>query len=276
MANPLIWELDFYSRPVLDENNKKIWELLICNSDRSFCHVKECPVNEVNSNWLASELIKTIESTNITPIKVRFFRNSMANIISRGCKQAGIIAQPTRRLFAMADWLQERMTNVYPQRDKFQAPDPNPLPLTPPGQIVPSPLPAALAADRWQPLTLSAKELETSAEWEIDFGEFFPINLAPDQEIPGIMMVSPRAAAISAWMSGVDPVFLQFHAKIHRWQLRLDCGADASWIVADIDDETIATAFEAAKKEAGGIHFLSLQTDPDEKVLRGFWLLKQV
>ncbi|TRT81769.1 MAG: DUF1092 family protein, partial [Microcystis aeruginosa Ma_AC_P_19900807_S299] len=24
-----IWELDFYSRPVVDENNKKRWELLI-------------------------------------------------------------------------------------------------------------------------------------------------------------------------------------------------------------------------------------------------------
>ncbi|MFN5388765.1 MAG: Tab2/Atab2 family RNA-binding protein, partial [Pseudanabaena sp.] len=23
-----IWELDFYSRPLLDANNKKIWELL--------------------------------------------------------------------------------------------------------------------------------------------------------------------------------------------------------------------------------------------------------
>ncbi|MDA0867424.1 MAG: Tab2/Atab2 family RNA-binding protein, partial [Cyanobacteria bacterium] len=24
-----IWELDFYSRPILDENNKKRWEVLI-------------------------------------------------------------------------------------------------------------------------------------------------------------------------------------------------------------------------------------------------------
>jgi len=27
-----IWELDFYSRPVVDENNKKRWELLICET----------------------------------------------------------------------------------------------------------------------------------------------------------------------------------------------------------------------------------------------------
>ncbi|MEB3214919.1 MAG: Tab2/Atab2 family RNA-binding protein, partial [Nostocales cyanobacterium 94392] len=27
-----IWELDYYSRPILDENNKKIWEVLICET----------------------------------------------------------------------------------------------------------------------------------------------------------------------------------------------------------------------------------------------------
>ncbi|MFN7860657.1 MAG: Tab2/Atab2 family RNA-binding protein, partial [Pseudanabaena sp.] len=31
-----IWELDFYSRPLLDANNKKIWELLICDRERQF------------------------------------------------------------------------------------------------------------------------------------------------------------------------------------------------------------------------------------------------
>ena len=25
-----VWELDFYSRPILDENKKKQWEVLIC------------------------------------------------------------------------------------------------------------------------------------------------------------------------------------------------------------------------------------------------------
>ena len=29
------WELDFYSRPLLDENGKKRWEALICSSGRT-------------------------------------------------------------------------------------------------------------------------------------------------------------------------------------------------------------------------------------------------
>ncbi|MFM5983304.1 MAG: Tab2/Atab2 family RNA-binding protein, partial [Sphaerospermopsis kisseleviana] len=27
-----IWELDFYSRPILDANQKKVWEVLVCES----------------------------------------------------------------------------------------------------------------------------------------------------------------------------------------------------------------------------------------------------
>lgn len=276
MASPLIWELDFYSRPVLDENNKKIWELLVCNPDRSFYHVQECPSKEVNSGWLAHELLSIIASTGITPLKVRFFRHSMANIITRGCKQAGLVPQSSRRLFALATWLQERMVEVYPQSPKFQDPDPEPLPLKPPGAIVPQALPDALTADRWQILSLPSPELKDPGEWEIDFGEFFPVNLAPDREIPGIMMVSPRALPISAWMSGVEPVFLRFYPLTDRWQLRLDCGADVSWIVASITDRATATAFEEAKQQAGGIHFLTLKTDPETEKISGFWLLKQL
>ena len=30
-----VWELDFYSRPVVDEDGKKLWEVLICESPNS-------------------------------------------------------------------------------------------------------------------------------------------------------------------------------------------------------------------------------------------------
>ena len=43
------WELDFYSRPLLDENGKKRWEVLICTSDGSFQWQRFCPADSVNS-----------------------------------------------------------------------------------------------------------------------------------------------------------------------------------------------------------------------------------
>ena len=44
-----IWELDFCSRPLLDERGKKRWELLICSPDRQFEYSAYFPNNKINS-----------------------------------------------------------------------------------------------------------------------------------------------------------------------------------------------------------------------------------
>lgn len=43
------WELDFSSRPVLDERGKKKWELLICSSDGTWRYSRYFPSNKINS-----------------------------------------------------------------------------------------------------------------------------------------------------------------------------------------------------------------------------------
>lgn len=43
------WELDFCSRPILDERGKKVWELLICDADRTFEYAQYFPNNKINS-----------------------------------------------------------------------------------------------------------------------------------------------------------------------------------------------------------------------------------
>lgn len=43
------WELDFSSRPLVDERGKKVWELLICSPDRSFEYSEYFPNNKINS-----------------------------------------------------------------------------------------------------------------------------------------------------------------------------------------------------------------------------------
>ena len=43
------WELDFCSRPLLDERGKKRWELLICSPDREFEYSAYFPNNKINS-----------------------------------------------------------------------------------------------------------------------------------------------------------------------------------------------------------------------------------
>lgn len=44
-----VWELDFCSRPLLDERGKKRWELLICSPDRHFEYSAYFPNNKINS-----------------------------------------------------------------------------------------------------------------------------------------------------------------------------------------------------------------------------------
>lgn len=44
-----VWEIDFCSRPLLDERNKKIWELLICDPERNFEYSEYFPNSKINS-----------------------------------------------------------------------------------------------------------------------------------------------------------------------------------------------------------------------------------
>ena len=63
------WELDYYSRPILESDGKKRWELLICSTPepgqadpshngtpKSFRWVLPCPASIVNSIWLKEAL----------------------------------------------------------------------------------------------------------------------------------------------------------------------------------------------------------------------------
>ena len=280
-----IWELDFYSRPLLDANNKKVWELLICDRDREFEWVRECPSNEVNSEWLAKQLTDCVATTGQNPIKIRFFRPSMTNIIIRACSLAGIKGQASRRVFTMSAWLAERMQSIYPNRDGFQAVDPNPLPLKVLAAQDPKPVPDALMGERWISVSLKAEDFADANEWSMDFSELLDISsLEPDAIVSGMIIISARATALAAWMSGVDPVFLKFERNLmgDRTQMQLEASADARWILANLqapkDKEAIAqgAAFEKAKQNAQGFHFLAVQTSPDIENFAGFWMLKEV
>ena len=280
-----IWELDFYSRPLLDANNKKVWELLICDRDREFEWVRECPSNEVNSEWLAKQLTDCVATTGQNPIKIRFFRPSMTNIIIRACSLAGIKGQASRRVFTMSAWLAERMQSIYPNRDGFQSVDPNPLPLKVLAAQDPKPVPDALMGERWISVSLKAEDFADANEWSMDFSELLDISsLEPDAIVSGMIIISARATALAAWMSGVDPVFLKFERNLmgDRTQMQLEASADARWILANLqapkDKEAIAqgAAFEKAKQNAQGFHFLAVQTSPDIENFAGFWMLKEV
>ncbi len=281
-----IWELDFYSRPIIDERGKKTWEVLICESplnvgdkaESLFRYSQLCPSTTVNSLWLAGAIKDAIASAPKPPEKIRFFRRQMANMITKACEELDIPAASSRRTLALSLWLEERMQDVYPAEEGYQ-PVVNPsvqfIPETPVA------LPDALIGEKWSFVSLPIAAFDEMSEWDIGFGEAFGLpmtGLGPETQIPGLMIYSSRATALAGWMSALELAFIKFESGPPP-RLVLDTGANDRWIVANLRDaatEKEGKAFEAAKKQAKQVHFLAIQSNPDSESFAGFWLLHEL
>lgn len=283
-----VWEIDFYSRPILDENGKKLWELLICESPLSvaresaslFRDAYYCPSTAVNSEWLGNALKQAIEKSGQSPQVVRFFRRQMNNMILKACTDVGLDAKLGRRTVALNAWMEDRLVNVYPNEPGYQD-----TTITSPAvqyqTPVPLALPDALQGQQWAFVTLEASAFDEMPDWEIDFGEGFPLSLVDltgDRAIPGVIVFSPRAFPLAAWMSGLELGFLKYTTG-RTPRLILETGGNDAWVLADVVSEatqTEAARFEAAKQAAQGVHFLAVQSDPNSETFAGFWLLQEL
>ncbi|MEH2069949.1 MAG: Tab2/Atab2 family RNA-binding protein [Nostoc sp.] len=281
-----IWEIDFYSRPILDANQKKVWEVLVCESpldtntkaDSLFRYAQYCPSTQVNSGWLRTALQEAIDQAGKAPIKIRFFRRQMNNMITKACQDLGIPAQPSRRTLVLNQWLEQRMQEVYPQEPGYQGGTNPSVRLEKP---LPQRLPDALEGQQWVFVSLTAEDLAEMPEWEISFGEAFPLEFAqvsPETRIPGVLIFSSRALPLAGWMSGLELAFLKADTS-QEAKLLLETGVTESWIVANIKKPQIlaeAKGFEQAKQKANGVHFLGVQSNPQAESFAGFWLLQEV
>ncbi len=289
MSN-IVWELDFYSRPVLDENNKKLWEVLICESpndierspDTLFKYSQYCSSSSVNSLWLKEAIEKAIAEANTSPKKIRFFRRQMNNMIVKACEEIGITPLPSRRTYALNQWIEERIQDFYPQEEGYDLKTAQTASVQYP-PLNPIPLPDAVKGDRgdkWTLVSLPASAFDEMKEWDIAFEESFSLSLVdttPETIIPGLIVYSPRATPLAAWMSGLEMGYL-LSEKSAKPQLRLETGLSDSWTLVNLTSKDMleeAEKFETAKEKANGVHFLAVQTDPDSESFAGFWLLKE-
>jgi len=281
-----IWELDFYSRPILDENQKKVWEVLICetptdvgaDTDSLFRYTQYCPSSQVNSGWLRAAVEEAVNRAGQAPIRIRFFRRQMNNMITKACQDLGIPAQPSRRTLILNKWLNERIEAVYPNEPGYQGGSNPSVRLDSP---LPQRLPDALEGQKWSFVSLQASDFTDMPEWDISFGEGFPLlmlDISPQTPIPGVLIFSPRALPIAAWMSGLDLAYLRYDTKQEQ-RLVLETGGSESWILESFRNPQMAIqakAFEEAKQKANGVHFIGVQSDPESESFAGFWLLCEV
>ena len=287
----LDWELDFYSRPILEADGRKRWELLICTSAdprqgdvggevSGFRWQKDCPADSVNSIWLREAIEAALGEAEQQgwqpPRRLRCWRGSMRTMVQRAAEGLGLELVPSRRCYQLVEWLQERHRSVYPNEPGYLA-----GPLAPPPQAirpVAVPLPEALRGESWDWATLTAGALAEAGEWPIGFAGLLPlpVDLPPETPVPGIRLFSrSRALAIAGWLAGLEPVRLEIDAS----QLILEAGLEDRWLLANLAAEeaaAAATAFASAREQAAGLQFIAVVSGPDAQRLEGFWLLRDL
>ncbi len=279
------WELDFYSRPILDEKDKKLWEVLICDSQRQFEYSKFCPGSQANARWLSSALQEAIDQWNHEqpdnplvpgPDKIRYFRRPMSTIISRACESLNLRVLPSRRTFALYDWLQDRFQSFYPQQPGYQPLMPAPPAFDPaPPQL----LPETLAGEGWRFVTLQKKDLADLENWTIPFKDQVPLaleTLDDDTVVPGLVIYSQRATPLAGWMAGFELAAIAYESE-PKPQLILETGISDRWILANMNQPALvqeAQAFEKNKQATQQLHFLAVQPSAEVEELAGFWVLQ--
>jgi hypothetical protein len=287
MSNP-DWELDFYSRPILEADGKKRWELLICSTPEAggdqvpaFRWLSPCPASSVNSLWLRDALTEALEAASQqglgAPRRLRCWRASMRTMVQRAADGLGIELVASRRCYALVSWLQQREREVYPREEGYLA-----GPLAPPPEPIRAaalPLPETARGDRWAWARLNAGTLADAPQWEIDFAGLIPLPEGIDAEadVPGIRLFGgPRALAIAAWIAGLEPVRLAIQGR----QLLLEAGLEDRWLLSDLasdaDAEEAAASLAAARERAGGLQFLAVQATDSDRRFSGFWMLRDL
>jgi hypothetical protein len=268
-----IWQMDFNAVPLRDEQDRRVWELLVCDPSGQFRKAQYCSNQEVNSTWVAQQLRSYLETAPQPPSAIRVFRARMSSILQRACDLAGIPMLPSRRVYTLKAWMRERAEQVYPQEPQFTYSPESPLEPDPPDPIR---LPDKLQGERWALVTLRAEDLREADTWPTEFGELFPVawdTLAPDTIIPGMVITSQRALPMAAWMSGVEPAYL----SVVDGQLLFEAGLNDCYLFAQLRAEKLRAEAEGfAKRQylAQGIHFLAIQTDLKAQSFAGFWLMQ--
>ncbi len=279
------WEIDFYSRPIIDKNGKKRWELLITNTKsfkekKIFQWEKICPASNVNSIWLKEALEEAINEANSQgwerPSVIRCWRASMKTMIKRAADQIGIELVSSRRTYSLLQWIRERERNYYPHQKGYTG-----VNLSPPSNPITSqaiPLPEEMRGESWNFASLSLNTLREADEWDIEFSNLIPINEALDENlpIPGIRLFSSkRSLALAAWLGGLEPAKL----VIEGTQIILEAGQADRWLVTDVKNEArnaIEHCFLNTQQNADGLQFISVQKSLKQNSLDGFWMLRDI
>lgn len=276
-----IWELDFYSRPVIGLDGKKLWELIITDSFGDFVHVEAIPNSMVNSRELRQRIQAVIDDSPVKPRVMRFFRVQMLNMISIALSEIDVQVAPSRKTYALYQVIKDREENVYTAMPGFQKSLKKSASKFQGIQLSNTqPLPDALRCESFAfgnfPLGQLEEFFETADSKDF-FGDRCLIDddLSKDTLIPGMIIFSKRAFPLAAWMSGIELAFVK--TTLEKREIVLECGLNTSYMFARIspDLKDDVRAFQAGKEKASGLHFLAVQASSEAEEIDGMWLLME-
>jgi hypothetical protein len=242
--------------------------------------VQNCSASSVNSQWLKQTLEQAMEQAAqegyAAPRKLRCWRASMRTMVQRAAEQLSLEMIPSRRCYALVEWLQERQATVYPAEEGYMAGPLAPAPL--PIQPLAVPLPEAARGDSWSWASLPLGALKEAAEWDVSFAGLVPLDGIGDDDamVSGLRLFSAtRSLAIAGWIAGLEPVRLEVSGN----QLVLEAGLEDRWLLGNLEDEeakAAAQAFRAAREQVGGVQFLAVQSSEAQSGFDGFWVLRDL
>tara|TARA_Y100001970_G_C14249487_1_gene870743 strand:- start:3363 stop:4247 length:885 start_codon:yes stop_codon:yes gene_type:complete len=284
-TNKLDWELDFFSRQIIESDGKKRWDLLITsteliNGEEPFRFQKICPSNEVNSIWLTNALREALKNSKRQglglPKQIKFWRASMKSMIKKAAENLDLEIKISRRTYSLYNWIDFLEKEVYPKEKGFVQGVLAPNSISINSSYVPQPLPEAIRGDALSISDISIEELRFSNNWPIEFKGLIPIpsEISDQNMITGLRLFSKdRSLALSAWLGGLEPVKL----LINKNQLILEAGEQERWLVTDLSEKSameLQKKFEVSNNESAGLQFISVQATPYIEKFDGFWLMK--
>ena len=192
-----------------------------------------------------------------------------------------MIAKPSRCTFELAQWLEERNRDVYPEMEGYRATMAGgPAKASFLNVRTPVKLPDALRGEKYAFVALPVAEFKKGGsinQDNIGVGRLCPVDprLAADEFVQGIVIMTNRADALASWLAGTE--LSGFNADLRKRTLVMDTDIENQYLMAKLNDfqREEAAAFEEGKDNLNGLHFVSVQID-DESDPSGFWLLREI
>ena len=281
----IIWQSDLFRYPSSNQE-KNQWLLIVCelltdkthrDSEATIIHEVQCAQSDVNAEWLTNQLKQAMKKT--VPDKIQVFRPQITGLFAIAANNLNISLETTRRTTAIKEKLRQ-----YTDNNLSVISSNNYLNLERP---IPQNLPENIWGENWNMVSITAGEI-------VDFATNRPIpfcdlpeslsainaKLDPTIKIPGIVIQGGKKSLMLArWLAKEQPVALNYIAtEIGKsGGLVLETGLVDRWIIATFESAAVAQAakaYEQAKQESQGLHFLLLQPDDSGMTYTGFWLLK--